>query len=60
MERHDHSSGCGCDCGCDRRDFLAALSAALGGLAFTAVAPRAEGAVPSPATPSLRIGQSLP
>ncbi len=46
MGKHDHSSGCGCD----RRDFLAALSAALGGLTFSAVAPQAEGAAPSPAT----------
>ncbi len=37
MSHHDHVFGCGCDCGCDRRDFLAAMSAAVGGLMFTSV-----------------------
>ena len=31
------SVGCECDCGCDRRDFLSAMSAALGGLSFAAL-----------------------
>ena len=38
MSSHDHRFGCGCDCGCDRRDFLAAISATLGGLVFTPMA----------------------
>lgn len=38
MSGHSHRFGCGCDCGCDRRDFLTAISAALGGLVFTPLA----------------------
>jgi hypothetical protein len=42
MKRHDHddSFGCGCTCGegLDRRDFLAAMGAAAGGLTFTSLA----------------------
>ena len=38
--------GCGCDCGCDRRDFLASLSAALGGLAFTTLEAQGSEAAP--------------
>ncbi len=49
MNRHDPSFGCGCDCGCDRRDFLAAMSAAVGGLTFTAAAPRVADAAEPPA-----------
>jgi hypothetical protein len=35
MNDHHHPSGCGCDC--DRRDFLAAVGTALGGLSFMAI-----------------------
>jgi hypothetical protein len=34
---HNHQHGCGCDCGVDRRDFLATVGAAAGGIAFTSV-----------------------
>lgn len=46
----DHEEfGCGCDCGCDRRAFLAAAGAALGGLTFTAVdSSAAPSSAPSP------------
>ena len=37
MKDHEHECGCGCDGGFDRREFLAAMSAALGGLAFTSL-----------------------
>ncbi len=33
MKERDQESGCGC--GCDRREFIATVGAALGGLAFT-------------------------
>ena len=42
MKEHEHAFGCGCDGDCDRRDFLAATSTALGGLMLTSL--RAEGA----------------
>ena len=37
MKDHEHACGCGCDAGFDRREFLAAMSAAVGGLAFTSL-----------------------
>lgn len=50
MRHQDHQFGCGCDCGCDRREFLAATSAALGGLMFTSLtAGAAESGAPPPA-----------
>ena len=36
-ERHS-KCGCGCDAGCGRRDFLTAMSTAVGSLAFTSLA----------------------
>jgi hypothetical protein len=36
-ERHS-KFGCGCDAGCGRRDFLTAMSTAVGSLAFTSLA----------------------
>jgi len=48
MSDYHHEFGCGCDC--DRRDVLAAMSAALGGLAFTAsTAEAADETAPAPA-----------
>jgi hypothetical protein len=41
-----HQFGCGCDCGCDRRDFLAAMSAAAGGLMWTSLGSGNELAAP--------------
>ncbi|MHB9065692.1 MAG: hypothetical protein ACYC4B_18000 [Pirellulaceae bacterium] len=41
MKDHEHASGCGCDRNCDRREFLAASGAALGGLMLTSL--QAEG-----------------
>jgi hypothetical protein len=43
MQKHDDRHGCGCDHGCDRRDFLAAASTALGGLAFASLTREASG-----------------
>jgi hypothetical protein len=44
MHEHEHATGCGCGGDCDRREFLAATGAALGGLAMTSLA--ADGAEP--------------
>lgn len=50
MSEHDHEFGCGCDCGFDRRDFLTAMGAALGGLGLTALrADAADASSPAPA-----------
>jgi len=52
MDRADknHRSECGCDCGLDRRNFLASMGAAAGGLTFTALqADAAESQAQSPA-----------
>jgi len=52
MREHKHLSdfGCGCDGGCDRRDFLAAMGTALGGLAMVSLgAAGAEGDAAPPA-----------
>lgn len=38
MSHRHNEFGCGCDAGCGRRDFLAAMSTAMGGLAFTSLA----------------------
>lgn len=49
MKHPEHDCGCGCDGGFDRREFLAAMSAALGGLAFTSLtATSAENAAAPP------------
>jgi hypothetical protein len=37
VRESDHASGCGCDGDCDRRDFLAAMSTALGGSMLTSL-----------------------
>ena len=42
MKEHEHAFGCGCEGDCDRRDFLAATSTALGGLMLTSL--QADGA----------------
>lgn len=48
MNEHDHDFGCGC--GCDRREFMATVGAALGGLAFTAVDSATAADAPAPTT----------
>jgi len=53
-DQHDLGCGCGCDDACDRRDFLAAMSAAFGGLTFTALG--AETAGSPPASPGTQQG----
>jgi hypothetical protein len=47
---HNHDFGCGCTCcdGLDRRDFLAAMGAAAGGITFTSLAA---GATPEASQP---------
>ena len=42
--RHDSEFGCGCDCGCDRRDFLTAMGAAAGSIAFASLNSSAQAA----------------
>jgi len=56
MRQHEHEFGCGCDCGFDRREFLAATSAALGGLMFTSLtagAAESGGSAPAKKSPAV-------
>jgi len=48
MNDDHHEFGCGCDGGCGRRDFLAAMGTALGGMAFTSLEAAAADAEANP------------